>query len=318
MLLKVEIMNPTSPIGSNVAIVPPYDADRVLREGAIKSSPPPTKVHPMHNETTSIAIRKEFSEHRRRATVKIRSAEIYNQADALDRFAAHLEDFVSDGKIFLQAQTTEDREKLKEQILHHLEKIEADLKHSRSIDLQSRDNQREEREAGKEPEPVGLKSDIKRLKARLQDRNREPASKSNEAHPAPEESPPASQGAWLKVMEDHSERLRDIEAVLRDKARKAVRALEEESGETDKPDFFDRTLHEIREARSDIEQIRRNYRIPRDKGDQKTVDDDAEDAKRLPVRPGQTAEKLVRETSRYQVIRAQELLTPEAVGELVF
>lgn len=369
--------------------------ERMVQKEELKSSPPPTKVHPMHNETTNIAIGKESHkksyERRQRTGAKIRSAELYQQAELLDKLAEGLHRFTKEAKNLLQGDTIGVKANVRTNLISHLDKIFANLQAGnrlsaaltkenivqrtsetsiedrregqdgsrrfieKSNDFMEQDSakkqssvsaektkfaqirseliQTDQHDRWKHQQEIDIQESIERLKLKLaqQDdtggrpislsRSKELRKKNLSVLPVTEEGAPGlSMDGILKTMEQHREQLIKIEHELRSKAAQVVEhmihALDQdaESSRTQPQTFLDEVLADISEIRKSIEEVKRSHQanLPGLPG---LIDDENE--KISPLQANQMSLQLVLQTAGNQIIRAHELLTPEAVSELL-
>jgi hypothetical protein len=77
--------------------------------------------------------------------------------------------------------------------------------------------------------------------------------------------------------------------------------------------------YDVREIRKDIEKIKKAYKTPDKKTEKNLIDDnDGGHAAPLPHEADMVASRLMKFSPKNQILRAQGLLTPEAVGALIF
>jgi hypothetical protein len=165
-------MQNSSSIGPSIHVPASHGVEKTLKEDGLKSSPPPGKVQAMHNETTALTIRRELGEKRQKTTIKIRSAEIYQAAEAMDRLAGHIENLAQDAKNLLSTKKQDEAQKSHEKILGDLKDIQDELHAPRSIPPADKTSEAEplppkQVYRSSHPAGVGLDNHIEKLRSRI-------------------------------------------------------------------------------------------------------------------------------------------------------
>ncbi len=309
------------------------------------------KAHRKRLEDRALSAR-HVTEQKRLMTYRaiVRTAELYESAEASDRIAERMESLTENmtmtAKFFMSSfyknrhpeeRQEEARQEARQKVIDDLQRLQEALEEQRHRLAPAREADKKD-----EPPPAhndqasvgtsnGIEEEIEKLRQKLRDPRNKIEEKNKKAAETPEENlPPSDTDRRLRELDAHAKQLQKIDERLQGIVVRVVHHMTQKMEEDQAPEpqedttegekkFFDRALDEIRQIREDIDPIRKAHKSSDTRSERtsgKKSDEDIPPPRRDEAE--RIADRLVKDSSKNQVAKAQELLTPEAVEELLF